>query len=182
MDTGELILVPLSLTSIRWISKCICPNCKIYLSKFKHVFVQISECICPNSNMYLSIYNWGHGHWGAHICSTLSFLLHLLNINNIKLLLLFLLSIYKMYLSKFLNVFVQIGNLWTRRAHLSSTFSLPHPLNIKKVCSQNIEILQRALCGVWVVKDNGLAPAYYLSQNALQPNISRQNIEKFNIH
>ena len=115
MDTGELILVPLSLTSIRWISKCICPNCKIYLSKFKHVFVQISECICPNSNMYLSIYNWGHGHWGAHICSTLSFLLHLLNINNIKLLLLFLLSIYKMYLSKFLNVFVQISIIWSNR-------------------------------------------------------------------
>ena len=30
------------------IAKCICPNCKIYLSKILNVFVQIAKCICPN--------------------------------------------------------------------------------------------------------------------------------------
>ena len=36
------------------ISKCICPNCPMYLNKFPNVFVQISKCICPNCQMYLS--------------------------------------------------------------------------------------------------------------------------------
>ena len=36
------------------ISKCICPNFKMYLSKFQNVFVQISKCICSYLEMYLS--------------------------------------------------------------------------------------------------------------------------------
>ena len=28
------------------IAKCICPNCKMYLSKFPNVFVKIARCIC----------------------------------------------------------------------------------------------------------------------------------------
>ena len=41
--------------------KCICPNCKMYLSQLSNVFVQISNVsvpngkyICPNCQMYLS--------------------------------------------------------------------------------------------------------------------------------
>ena len=36
------------------IDKCICPNCKMYLTQFLNVFVQITKCICPNNQMYLS--------------------------------------------------------------------------------------------------------------------------------
>ena len=32
----------------------ICPNCLMYLSKLQNVFVQIKKCICPNCKMYLS--------------------------------------------------------------------------------------------------------------------------------
>ena len=36
------------------ITKCICPNHKMYLYKLQNVFVQITKCICPNCKMYLS--------------------------------------------------------------------------------------------------------------------------------
>ena len=36
------------------IAKYICQNCKIYLSKLHNVFVQIAKCICPNYQMYFS--------------------------------------------------------------------------------------------------------------------------------
>ena len=36
------------------ISKCICPNCTIYLCESQNVFVKIAKCICQNCKMYLS--------------------------------------------------------------------------------------------------------------------------------
>ena len=36
-----------------WIIKCICPNCKMYLSKLPNVLVQITKCI------YLALF-WSH--------------------------------------------------------------------------------------------------------------------------
>ena len=36
------------------ISKCICHNFKIQLSQFQSVFVPISKCICPNFKIWLS--------------------------------------------------------------------------------------------------------------------------------
>ena len=33
----------------RWIQTYICPNCKMYLSKFQNVFVQIPKCISPRT-------------------------------------------------------------------------------------------------------------------------------------
>ena len=37
------------------ITKCICPNCKMYLSKLQNVFVQIAKLICPMYNVHLKI-------------------------------------------------------------------------------------------------------------------------------
>ena len=36
------------------IAKCICSNCKMYLSKLQNVFVQITKCICPYNILFLS--------------------------------------------------------------------------------------------------------------------------------
>ena len=36
------------------ISKCICHNFKMYMSQFQNIVVPISKCICPNFKMYLS--------------------------------------------------------------------------------------------------------------------------------
>ena len=36
------------------IAKCICPNCKMYLSKLQNVFVKIAKCIGPTCKMYVS--------------------------------------------------------------------------------------------------------------------------------
>ena len=40
------------------ISKCICSNCQMYLSKLPILFVQISKCICPNCKIYLSQFQY----------------------------------------------------------------------------------------------------------------------------
>ena len=36
------------------VCKNVRPNCEMYLSKFKNIFVQIQKYICPNSKIYLS--------------------------------------------------------------------------------------------------------------------------------
>ena len=40
--------------TLHWTAICICPNCKMYLSKFLNVFVQTVKCICQNSQINLS--------------------------------------------------------------------------------------------------------------------------------
>ena len=35
------------------IAKYICPNCKMYLSKLKNMFLQIAKCICLNFQWFL---------------------------------------------------------------------------------------------------------------------------------
>ena len=47
--------IELKLQSCLQIVKCICQNCKMYLSKLQNIFVvQIAKCISPNWKMYLS--------------------------------------------------------------------------------------------------------------------------------
>ena len=50
---------PVTLHQVHWISptkshwKYVCPKFKVYLSKFKYVFVQIVNGICPDYKMYV---------------------------------------------------------------------------------------------------------------------------------
>ena len=46
--TADELHVLLASAICKFIAKCICLNCKMYLFKLQNVFVQIAKCICPS--------------------------------------------------------------------------------------------------------------------------------------
>ena len=52
--TADELHVLLASAICKFIAKCICLNCKMYLFKLQNVFVQIAKCICSNYIVYLS--------------------------------------------------------------------------------------------------------------------------------
>ena len=97
--TADELHVLLASAICKFIAKCICLNCKMYLFKLQNVFVQIAKCICSNCKVYLSFYTY-HACWGEYETKQLV----LLNMKQRRKQLVLLASA----ICKLLNVFVQI--------------------------------------------------------------------------
>ena len=95
-------------------AKFILPNCKIYMSKFKNIFIWIARCICFNCKMYFL--SWGLWyffallHMGTKMAVSTTFSTYLPNVffKIAK----FICPNCQIYLSKLPNLFVNSWNVF----------------------------------------------------------------------
>ena len=93
----------------------ISPNCKMYFYKLQNVFVKITKCICPNYKMYLCIEHWRPQVHQKHtkenklpkcICANCQNVVVQIAKMYLRKLPKYICANCKMFLSKILNVFV----------------------------------------------------------------------------